>query len=301
MEKRSLKDYVLIALKGAGMGAADVVPGVSGGTIAFIVGIYEELLDSIKSINLSSLKLLFTGKIAAFWKAINGNFLFSLVIGIAFSIFSLAKLITWLLANQPILVWAFFFGLVMASSWIVSKDVRSWNWKTILCFIAGAVVAYFITAATPVEQYDTLSLWYVFLAAMIAICAMILPGISGSFVLVLLGGYKYVMEAVKNLDIVVILVFVCGAAIGITSFARLLSFALKRFHDITISILAGFMLGSLNKVWPWKELETGTNVLPNELVWQGLLLIILGFGIVWGLERISSSGTAKKKLPEDLQ
>ncbi|MCD7935229.1 MAG: DUF368 domain-containing protein [Tannerellaceae bacterium] len=301
MEKRSLKDYVLIALKGAGMGAADVVPGVSGGTIAFIVGIYEELLDSIKSINLSSLKLLFTGKIAAFWKAINGNFLFSLVIGIAFSIFSLAKLITWLLANQPILVWSFFFGLVMASTWIVSKDVRSWNWKTILCFIAGAVVAYFITAATPVEQYDTLSLWYVFLAAMIAICAMILPGISGSFVLVLLGGYKYVMEAVKNLDIVVILVFVCGAAIGITSFARLLSFALKRFHDITISILAGFMLGSLNKVWPWKELETGTNILPNELVWQGLLLIILGFGIVWGLERISSSGTAKKKLPEDLQ
>ncbi|MCD8177142.1 MAG: DUF368 domain-containing protein [Tannerellaceae bacterium] len=296
MEKRNLKDYLLIILKGMGMGAADVVPGVSGGTIAFIVGIYEELLDSIKSINVTSLKLLFTGKFSACWKAINGSFLLSLVLGIAISIFSLAKLITWLLETQPILVWAFFFGLVMASTWIVSKEVTQWNWKTISCFIAGAVVAYFITAGTPAEQAEYLPLWFVFIAAMIAICAMILPGISGSFILVLLGGYKYIMEAVKNLDITVILVFACGAVIGITSFARLLSYALKNFHNTTISMLAGFMLGSLNKVWPWKNPVTESNILPDQLIWQGLLLIGLGFVLVWGIEKISSSQN-KEELP----
>lgn len=151
MEKRSVKDYAVLVLKGIGMGAADVVPGVSGGTIAFIVGIYDELIDSIKSINMHSLNLLFTGKIAAFWKAINANFLLSLLFGIAISILSLAKLITYLLVNEPVLVWAFFFGLVLASTWFVSKDIKEWSWKTILGFIAGAVVAYYITIATPAE------------------------------------------------------------------------------------------------------------------------------------------------------
>ncbi|MCC8154785.1 MAG: DUF368 domain-containing protein [Tannerellaceae bacterium] len=288
MSQTSLSDYLLVALNGMWLGAADVVPCVSGGTIAFIVGIYEELLDSIKSINFTNLKLLFSGKLVAFWKAINGSFLFSLVLGIAISIFSLAKLITWLLENQPVLVWSFFFGLVMASTWIVAKEVKGWNWKTVLCFIAGAVGAYFITAATPVQQYTVLPLWYVFVAAMIAICAMILPGISGSFILVLLGAYEYIMTAVKNLNVWVILVFVCGAFFGVTSFARVLSFALKRYRDITLAVLSGFMLGSLNKVWPWKDVFTGQNHLPDQLVWQGILLIIIGFGLVWSLERLSS-------------
>ena len=148
MEKRSAKDYTLLMLKGMGMGAADVVPGVSGGTIAFIVGIYDELIDSIKSINMHSLKLLFTGKITAFWKAINANFLLSLLFGIAVSILSLAKLMTYLLTNEPVLVWSFFFGLVLASTWFVSKDIKERNWKTILGFIAGVVIAYYITIAT---------------------------------------------------------------------------------------------------------------------------------------------------------
>ena len=154
--KRSVKDYAVVMLKGIGMGAADVVPGVSGGTIAFIVGIYDELIDSIKSINIHSLKLLFTGKIIAFWKAINANFLLSLIVGIAISIFSLAKLITYLLDNEPVLVWAFFFGLVLASTWFVSKDIKEWNWKTILGFIAGAAIAYYITIATPAETSTNL-------------------------------------------------------------------------------------------------------------------------------------------------
>ena len=296
--ERKLKDYLFLALKGMAMGAADVVPGVSGGTIAFIVGIYDELINSIKSINVHSIKLLFTGKIAAFWKAINGNFLCSLLLGIGISVFSLAKLITYLLVHEPVLVWSFFFGLVLASTWFVSKDIKEWNWKTITSFILGALVAYYITVATPAETPT--NLFFIFLCGAIAICAMILPGISGSFILVLLGKYFYIMEAVKTFNIPVMLVFICGAAIGITSFSRVLSFALRRFHDITISVLAGFMLGSLNKVWPWKEtIETYTdshgivkplveaNIMPNQLVWEAVGLMVLGYAIVYFLEKLS--------------
>lgn len=297
--KRNIKDYLVITLKGITMGAADVVPGVSGGTIAFIVGIYEELIESIKSINGQSLKLLFTGKIRAFWQAVNGNFLLAIVTGIAISIFSLARLITYLLVTYPILVWSFFFGLVLASTWFVSKDIRKWNWRILLSFLIGAVVAFFITVATPAETPN--DLWFVFLSGAIAICAMILPGISGSFILVLLGKYYYIMEAVKTLNIFVILAFICGAAIGITSFSRVLSYTLRKFHDITYAILAGFMLGSLNKVWPWKKVaETYTdrhgeikplievNILPDELIWQGFGLMIIGFFLVYFLEMLSS-------------
>ena len=300
---RNLKDYGLLLLKGMGMGAADAVPGVSGGTIAFIVGIYEELIDSIKSINGASLKLLFTGKVAAFWKAINANFLLSIVAGIGISIFSLAKIITYLLITHPILVWAFFFGLVLASTWFVSKDIRQWNWKSVLSFIIGAVIAYYITVATPAETPT--NLFFIFLCGAIAICAMILPGISGSFILVLLGKYFYIMEAVKTFNISVMLVFICGAALGITTFSRILSFALRKFHDTTIAVLAGFMLGSLNKVWPWKEvIETYTdshgvikplvevNILPNQLIWEAVGLMIVGFAIVYFLEKLSMKDKA---------
>ena len=282
-----------------GMGAADVVPGVSGGTIAFIVGIYDELIDSIKSINMHSLKLLFTGKITAFWKAINANFLLSLLFGIAVSILSLAKLMTYLLTNEPVLVWSFFFGLVLASTWFVSKDIKERNWKTILGFIAGVVIAYYITIATPAET--STSLLFIFLCGAIAICAMILPGISGSFILVLLGKYFYIMEAVNKLDLIVLGVFAFGALLGITSFSRVLSYALKHFRNITLSVLTGFMLGSLNKVWPWKEVvETYTdthgevkplvenNILPNEYLVEGIILMVVGFVLVYVLEKLSA-------------
>lgn len=301
---RKLKDYALLALKGMGMGAADVVPGVSGGTIAFIVGIYEELLDSIKSINTQSLKMLFTGHIAAFWHAINANFLFSVVGGIAISVFSLAKLITYLLEFHPIQVWSFFFGLVLASTYFVAKTLTKWDWKVIISGIAGIAVAYYVTVATPVETPTNLA--FIFLCGAIAICAMILPGISGSFILVLLGKYFYIMEAVKTLRIGVLLVFLCGAAIGITLFSRVLSYALKRYHDVTISLLAGFMVGSLNKVWPWKEVVerytdshgavkplVESNILPSlcnpdHHVWAAISLAIAGFFLVYGLEWLST-------------
>lgn len=295
MERR-IKDYAVLTLKGMAMGAADVVPGVSGGTIAFIAGIYDELINSIKSINMHSLKLLFTRKIAAFWKAVNGNFLFALLLGIAISVFSLAKLITYLLLNEPVLVWSFFFGLVLASTWFVTKDIKGWNWKTVAGFVGGAVIAYYITVATPAET--STNLMFIFLCGAIAICAMILPGISGSFILVLLGKYFYVMEAVKTLDLVVLGVFAFGAALGITSFSRVLSYALKNFRNITLSVLSGFMLGSLNKVWPWKEVEKLVsdghevmiehNIAPNTEVAEAVVLMLIGFILVYVLEKISA-------------
>lgn len=297
--ERKLKDYAFLTLKGMAMGAADVVPGVSGGTIAFIVGIYDELINSIKSINGESLKLFFTGKWIAFCKQINAAFLFSIILGIGISIFSLAKVITWLLTDHPVLVWAFFFGLVLASTWFVSKDIKEWNWKTILAFIVGAAVAYYITVATPAETPT--NLLFIFLCGAIAICAMILPGISGSFILVLLGKYFFIMEAVKTFNIKIILVFAAGAFIGITTFSRLLSFALKHFRNITLSVLTGFMLGSLNKVWPWKEtVQTYVdshgvvkplveiNILPNVYVWEAAVLMVVGFLLVYLLEKLSA-------------
>lgn len=290
--ERKLKDYLMLSLKGIGMGAADVVPGVSGGTIAFIVGIYDELIDSIKSINGNSLKLFFTGKWKAFWKAINGNFLFFLLAGIAVSILSLAKLITWLLVAHPILVWAFFFGLVLASTWFVGKDIKEWNWKTILGFILGGVIAFYITIATPAETSE--NLLFIFVCGAIAICAMILPGISGSFILVLLGKYFFIMEAIKTFDIKIIAIFGLGAVIGITTFSRVLSFALKHFRNITLAVLTGFMLGSLNKVWPWKELADNShgipievNVAPNQSIIEAVVLMVVGFFLVVFLEKLS--------------
>ncbi len=297
--ERKLKDYAILTLKGMGMGAADVVPGVSGGTIAFIVGIYDELINSIKSINGESLKLLFSGNLKAFWQYIHANFLFSILLGIGISVFSLAKVITWLLVAHPVLVWSFFFGLVLASTWFVSKDIKEWNWKTIAGFVAGAIIAFYITIATPAET--SAEWWFIFICGAIAICAMILPGISGSFILVLLGKYFFIMEAVKTLNIKVMLIFAAGAFIGITTFSRVLSYALKNFRNITLAVLTGFMLGSLNKVWPWKEkietmadghiIELESNILPSGQVWEAVALALIGFFSVYFLEKLSTKAS----------
>lgn len=278
----------MLSVKGMCMGAADVVPGVSGGTIAFITGIYDELINSIKSINAASLKMFFTGKWGEFWKMINGKFLLFLLAGIGISVFSLAKIITWLLVAYPVLVWSFFFGLVLASTWFVGKDVKERNWKTGLGFLLGAALAFYITVATPAETPS--HFLFIFLCGAIAICAMILPGISGSFILVLLGKYFFIMEAVNTLDLKVIAIFGIGACVGITSFSRLLSYALSHMRNITLAVLSGFMLGSLNKVWPWKETIEGVeqNVAPNAFVWQAVCLALLGFVMVYGIEKISS-------------
>lgn len=308
---RKINEYLLLTLKGMAMGAADVVPGVSGGTIALITGIYEELIFSIKSIDLKALKLLFTGKAAAFWKAINGNFLLSVLLGIGISIFSLARGLTYLLQHYPILVWSFFFGLIIASAIYVARTIKSWNAGAVTAGIAGIAIAYLITEISPTEANPT---WiYIFFSGMIAICAMILPGISGSFILVLLGMYPFILGAVGDLNIPVLLVFVAGAAIGIIAFSNFLSWLLKKFHTLTIALLAGFMVGSLNKIWPWKEVTesftdrhgevrplTERNILPgtyetltgNESWLLGaILFLIAGFVLIFAIE----AATKRKK------
>ena len=296
--------YIILALKGCAMGMADVVPGVSGGTIAFISGIYEELLDSIRSVNATALKLLLRFRFAEFWRHINGRFLLPVLLGIAVAIFSLARLMTYLLVNHPIAIWSFFFGLIVASALLVARQIGRWDWRTLLAFVVGAVAAWWITVATPAETPN--DWWFVMLSGAIAICAMILPGISGAFILLLLGKYQYIMHAVGEFNIPVIVVFVIGAAAGIISFSHLLSWLLKHWHDVTVAVLMGFMVGSLNKVWPWKEtVETyldshgvaqplvQNNIAPGtfeqltgqpSLLMQAILLGIVGFMAIYGIE-----------------
>ncbi len=255
---RSIKDYILLVLKGIAMGAADVVPGVSGGTIAFITGIYEELIGSIKSVDGTALKLLLSLRLKDFWKKINGNFLMAVIGGIGISILSLAQLMKYLLSNHPILIWSFFFGLIIASALMIFRQIKHISIGAIVSMSVGIAVAYFITVVSPAETPNTW--WFVMLSGAIAICAMILPGISGSFILLLMGKYYFIMTAISELNIGIIAIFLVGAVIGIISFSHLLSWLLEKFYSVTVALLTGFMIGSLNKVWPWKEtLETTLN------------------------------------------
>ena len=233
------------------MGAADVVPGVSGGTVAFITGIYEELLSSIKSVNSDAIKLLLKGEWAAFWQHTNANFLVVLLLGIVSSIAFLARLVSYCLENHPLLVWSFFFGLIAASSLHMMRQIKRWRLDLLVAIALGVFVAYGVTELKPSELSPNLLM--VFGAGCIAICAMILPGISGSFILVLLGMYGYILQAVKDFQIAIIMVFVAGCGIGLLSFSHLLSWLFKRFHDATLALLTGFLIGSLNLVWPWKN------------------------------------------------
>ncbi len=308
---RTAKDYVFLVLKGMAMGAADVVPGVSGGTIAFISGIYEELINTIGKVNVESVRILLKQGIPAFWKHINGNFLVALLGGIALSIITFAQLISWLLLTHPVLIWSFFFGLVVASIPLVAKKVRLWTSSRYFAFAAGAILAFLVTELPPIENPD--ENWYIFISGAIAICAMILPGISGSFILLLMGAYLVVLDAVNNRDIILILIFSSGALIGLLSFSRLLKWMFDKFHDITIAVLSGFLLGSLNKIWPWKRaLESVTshagepnektvaiveeNLMPwnytamtgaDSEVGMALVLAIAGICIIFVLEKIA--------------
>jgi putative membrane protein len=252
---RKIKDYIVIGLKGMAMGAADVVPGVSGGTIAFISGIYEELLGSISNVNLGLFKTLKNEGFKIAWKQLNGNFLLSLFIGIFISILSLAKAIKYLLENEPILLWSFFFGLVLASIIYIAKQISKWNFILITIAVLGAFLAYYITTLNPLVSESSSSL-YVFFAGAIAICAMILPGISGSFILVLLGAYKPVLDALNDKDFKIIFTFIAGAILGLLTFSKVLKWLFANYKDYILAVLTGFIIGSLNKIWPWKETLT---------------------------------------------
>lgn len=254
------------------MGAADVVPGVSGGTIAFITGIYEKLINSIRSVDLTALQLVLRGQFAAAWKHINGNFLLVLIAGIGTSVLSLSRMVLWLLDNQPILLWSFFFGLILASIWSVGRNIEKFQRGRVSMFVMGAAIAFWITRAAPANTPETW--WFVLLSGALAICAMILPGISGSFILLLLGKYKFILGAIKAFNLQVIAFFGMGMVGGILAFSHLLNWLLKRYHDLTVALLAGFMLGSLNKVWPWKipvEVYTDSHGKIQPLVERNLL------------------------------
>ncbi len=287
-----------------GMGAADVVPGVSGGTIAFITGIYEELVDSIKNINLEALRLLFTGRWKSLWKQVNGNFLLAVFGGVFISVLSLAKLLEHLLENHPILIWSFFFGLILASAYAVSKKIRKREYVHVVALVSGIGVAFYITSVTPATT--TSASWFVVLSGGLASCAMILPGISGSFILLLLGKYEFALQAVNERLILDLLLLGAGAVVGLILFSNLLSWLLKKYHDITIAVLVGFMIGSLNKIWPWKETVKTIildgevkpliekNILPSlsdsgDMVWLAILMAAVGIALIVLLELVLSN------------
>jgi putative membrane protein len=282
------------------MGASDVVPGVSGGTMAFILGIYEDLINAIKSFDLKSLGLLMSFKFRLLLDRVSWKFLLALGIGILTAIFSLAEILSWLLHHKPILIWSFFLGLILASVISVSRRVKKWQTSTWICLLVGITGTYVLVGLVPVSTPK--DPWFLFLCGAIAICAMILPGISGSFILVLLGKYQYILEAVNQKDFLTLAIVAAGACIGIVAFSRLLGWLLKNYHDIMVAILTGLMLGSLRKVWPWKEtLDTMVNrhgevipivqrnILPSQWdmeILTALALMVTGLFIVLILDRV---------------
>jgi len=317
MTSRNFLQYLFITLKGMAMGAADVVPGVSGGTIAFIAGIYEELIDTIHKLDLKFFKVWKKEGFLYTWKYYNLNFLLALLFGIVISILSLAKLITQLLKDHPVFVWSFFFGLVIASIIYVGKQISTWKLITWLSILFASIGSYLITLAEPLGTPD--DTWFLFFAGFIAIIAMILPGISGAFILLIIGAYQSIMEVITQLSdgitnfnwelfsqaFLKISVFLIGAVFGIKIFSKILNWMFHYHKNTILAILTGFMIGALNKIWPWKEvLEFRTNhhgeqvpfiersILPNQYVEDpqliyAMLFMALGFLTIFLLERIS--------------
>jgi putative membrane protein len=262
--QRRLVDYIIISLKGMAMGAADAVPGVSGGTIAFISGIYQELIESISNINLALFKTFKNDGFIAFWKQANGNFVLALMLGIVVSFITFMRLANYLLEHHPILIWSFFFGLIIASIFFVGKQIKKWSLITIIAVIFGAASAFYITTLPSLASNS--SPWFLGVAGAIAICAMILPGISGSFILVILGAYKTLSDAFNDFDVKRIAIFATGAFIGLLSFSKVLKWLFKHHENTTLALLTGFIFGSLNKVWPWKQTDTILNEATGQTV-----------------------------------
>lgn len=284
------------------MGAADVVPGVSGGTVAFISGIYKELIDSISNLNLGLLSTLKKSGFKSFWQEANASFLASIFAGILISALSVMNLMHYLLEHFPVQVWSFFFGLVAASILFIGKQIKKWTPLLFFLFFISAVAAYSISQINVIGSSD--SLLYLFLCGAVAICAMILPGISGSFILVLMGAYSTISSAVHNRDFLKLIVFFMGCLVGLLSFARLLKWLFSRYENATLVILTGFILGSLNKIWPWKNTLLSSvingkehiikeaSVLPKHyqgepVVLFAVLFMISGFALILIIEKIA--------------
>lgn len=301
-----MKQYIINIFKGAAMGAANVIPGVSGGTIALITGIFERLINAIKSFNITAIKILLKGDFKEFAKHVDLAFLISVFIGVGVSIISFAKLLGYLFENYPIHIWAYFFGLILASVYFVGKRVDNWNLSSIVSIIFGVAMAIGISILTPASEND--GLIYLFICGAIAACSMILPGLSGSFVLILLGNYQLVMiDAVNEFNISILTPVVVGAGFGLLAFSYILSWVFKKYKNQTIALLTGFIAGSLAILWPWKETVTTiidrhgetiplkqSNVFPwnyteitnNESHFIfAVILMVIGFISIWILEK----------------
>jgi putative membrane protein len=302
--QRGLSEYLMLSLKGIAMGAADAVPGVSGGTIAFISGIYEELINTISNINISLFKTFKNEGIKAFWEKLNGNFITSLLLGILVSYISFMRLAKYLIEQHPVLIWSFFFGLIVASIFFVGRQIKSWNLPVFISLLLGAIAAYYITTIPSMASNE--HPLFLFFAGALAICAMILPGISGSFILVIIGAYKTLSDALHDFNFKKIALFTLGAIVGLLSFSHVLKWLFKHCHNITLALLTGFIFGSLNKIWPWKEVLTWRENSSGKLVplleqsvspsnYNGdpqltfaIALTIMGFLTIFILEKIGS-------------
>ena len=307
--------YISIAIKGACMGAADVIPGVSGGTIAFIMGIYDEFVGSIAKIDSEAVRMLFRGQFRKFWEHINGGFLLSLVTGIGLSVVCLAGLMQMLLRDYPIQTWAFFFGLIIASSIFILRGISGWRIREALFIISGIILGVTVCTLSPTQTPD--ALWFVFISGAIAICAMILPGISGSFILLILGKYQFIMQSITSVvgnvgalwgssgadsaifwdGFAVLVVFMTGAVTGILGFSKFLHWLLARWHKETLIVLAGFIIGSLVKVWPWSNAEALAQVESTgsmQIGWA-VLFALVGFCLVSGIEAAGKAISRKSE------
>jgi putative membrane protein len=282
--------------KGVFMGIAEIIPGVSGGTIAFITGIYEELIDSIKSINTNTLKLLLTFKFSSFWREINGTFLITLIFGMLTSILILSRFIVYLLDNHPFKIWGFFFGLIIASGILIFYQIQRLSSTVFLSFLLGLMTSSYIALQAPSNTPNTN--FYIFMSGAIAISAMILPGISGSFILVFLSKYEFILKALNSFDTAVISIFLAGCTVGLVTFSRVFSYLFKKYNDVVISVLIGFLVGSLFKIWPfYKVLEYNSAdepiytspILPTASQSNDLVFFftfgVIGFLSMWVIEK----------------
>ena len=304
-------NFIKLFVKGFCMGIANVIPGISGGTIAFILGIYEELISSIKSIDLQFFRLLIKFRIKEAINYLPWKFLSAIAFGALTAIISLARVLTWLLENKPVFINSFFFGLIVATIPIIALVIKKWTIPKITAAIIAFVFTYSLSKVTPVTTPD--AAWFIFLCGVIAISTMILPGISGSFILKFLGKYSYILEAINQRNLYVLAVFSIGAFVGLISFVRVLSWLFKKYHDLTVSALTGIVVGSLSKIWPWKEtirfIESHSgksipieqiNIIPQKLDLQviyAILFIVVGFAAAMLLNFSSGkSNTASFKL-----
>ena len=282
---------LIVALKGFFMGAANVVPGVSGGTIALITGIYKDIIEALNSLmEKSTWQSLFKGNLKEFWKNIHGTFLLWLAIGVVLSVFTLAKLMTYVLANYPVQTWACFFGLIVASAILMFMDIKGWGIREILFTLGGIALGLVVCTLSPTQTPD--NWFFIFLCGAIAVCTMILPGISGSFILVIMGKYDFIMQAVADLDWGVLIVFALGCVVGILAFSKFLHWLLARFEKQTMLVLLGFVLGSLVKVWPWAN--DSVKALPDPQYGAAALWCLLGVALVLGIEWLATRSAARQ-------